>query len=245
MFGTRSILQKLMVHDIIFLIFIMFMFFSMTLVIFFFRGPLECAEGPSGEGIVEKALESLEKSQGFTFVINEEAQGYQLMFAGQVFNPDKLIGILRDYDLKVYRISEDLFVKNPLSEEWEMLKEEEMEDLNSFVQSPLYVLSHIYNHWPDYEEVRREYVGEKAYLVINYLPPEGSWGNLLDNYYPSLSLEQLKHVSCHLWIKEEEGCLYKIRFLLTLDLKEEGIQTISRDIIIKSPEKDVSPPLIF
>lgn len=245
MFGTRFIFKKILAHDILFITFVLFMFSSLALVFFLFQEPRECAGGNPEEEIVERVMENLVKAPGFTFVIKEETRNYQLMFAGQVVNPDKIIGVLSEYDLKVYRISEDLFIKNPLSEEWEMVKEEGMVDLNSFVQNPLDILGHIYKNWPDYEEARRKDKGEEVYLVINYLPPEGTWESLLSNYYPSLSLEQLKHVSCHLRVKEEEGCLERIRFLLTLEVPGEGIQTISREIIIKSPQEDVPPPLLF
>lgn len=200
----------------------------------------QTAETDQAQETVINALINMESSPGYTFVINEETSDYELKFAGHMVNPDKVIGMFGQYDLKIYRISDDIFIKNPVSQEWELAKNLEMEDLGSFIQSPTGIMKEIANKWSDPKLIKREVLNDEGCLVYLYAPPPEERNDFLNAFYPHISPDWLNNLSFRLWIREDDPYLYKIEFLLSLEVPEYGSQEISREILVNSNEQEIT-----
>ena len=233
--------KKIKLH-LLLMIFLFTVFSFLTWA--FLTQPVSEPESP-GQEFVAAAIKNMKNSYGFTFLINEETKKYNLKFSGQVVNPNKVIGMLSDYNLKVYRISDDTFIKNPVSEEWEVVEEIEMRDLNSFIQNPAVILQQIFVNWDDPIEITSENINETDYKLLYYLPSLSLRKEILDAFYPNISPDLINYLSCRLWITEDNPYLHKMEFLMTLEIPGEGHQKITREIMVKPVEREINIPLVL
>ncbi len=241
---TRNNIKiKIIILDFMLLLFLLTAFSMLTLSVILQNE--HNSEAALAQETVITAVRNMENSHGYSFVVNEETNDYELKFAGHMVNPDKVIGMFGQYDLEIYRISDDIFIKNPINQEWEMVNNLEMEDLNNFIQSPTGIMKQILNKCPEPELINKEVMNDTDCLVYLYTPESDERNDFLNTFYPHVSPEWLKNLSLRFWIREENPYLFKIEFLLSLDIPEYGSQEVCREILVKSSDQEIIAPSLL
>ncbi len=196
-------------------------------------------------GIFKDTVLNMNNTYNYTYMIKEETDEYNLEFAGLVINPDKIIGNFRDYNLDVYKVADNLFIKNPLQGEWEMVNEIELEELISFIQSPSEILEQVIMEWSEPAKITSQIVNEKEYLLIIYSPSPQEKEQFILNYYPHLTLYDDVLFNCNVWVKAEEPFLHKLEYIISLESSNGNTNVIRREMFINQEieEKESSETL--
>lgn len=192
--------------------------------------------------IFENAVSNMNSSYDYNYMIKEETEEYNLQFAGLVVNPGKIIGNFSDYNLEIYRIADNLFIKNPLQGDWEIVNEIDLEDLKSFIQIPSDVLEQVIMEWEKPVKVTRHNIQEKEYLLIIYSLESLEKDKFILDYYPHLSSYSTTFLNCNVWITAEEPFLHKMEFIISLKSPEGRTQIIRREMSINHDLEEEETP---
>lgn len=193
--------------------------------------------------IFENVVLNMNSSYDYNYMIKEETNEYNLEFSGLVVNPNKIIGNFSDYNLEVYRIADNLFIKSSLQGDWEIVNEIDLEDLKGFVQSPSHVLEQVIMEWAKPDMVTRHSIGGKDYLLIIHSPESLEKDKFLLDYYPHLSSYSTTFLNCNVWITAEEPFLHKIEFIISLESPEGRTQNIRREMFVNLDAVEEEAPL--
>ncbi|UNC92434.1 hypothetical protein [Candidatus Contubernalis alkaliaceticus] len=189
-------------------------------------------------GIFADTVLNMTNTYNYTYMIKEETDEYNLEFAGLVVNPDKIIGNFREYNLDVYKVADNLFIKNPLQGEWEMVNEIELEDLINFIQSPSDILEQVIMEWTEPAKITSKIVNEKEYLLIIYSPSPQEKEEFILNYYPHLALYEEVLLNCNVWVTAEEPFLHKMEFIISLEDSDGKTEIIRRELLINQEQEE-------
>lgn len=226
--------------------FLLFLFFIFTLVtgsylyeIYYNSSRVNHLE------VFESVLLNMNNTYDYNYIIIEETREYDIEFAGLVVNPDKIIGSFRDYNLDVYKISDNLFIKNPLEGDWEIVNEIDLDELKSFVQSPSYILEQVIMEWEKPFQAARHAAGEEEYYLIIYTLESLEKERFILDYYPHLSSYGTTLLTCNVWITAEEPFLHKVEFIISLTSPEGREEVIRREMLINQdiPEEETPLPV--
>ncbi len=224
--------------------FLLFMFFVFTMVsgsylyeVYYNSSRVNHLE------IFESVLLNMNSTYDYNYLIKEENREYDIEFAGLVVNPDKIIGNFRGYNLDVYKIADNLFIKNPLEGDWEIVNEIDLEELKSFVQSPSYILEQVIMEWEKPFEAARYTIGEEEFYFIIYTLESVEKEKFISNYYPHLSSYSTTLLTCNVWVTAEEPFLYKMEFIISLNSPEGREEVIRREMLINQDITEEEAPL--
>ena len=160
--------------------------------------------------LLNKALQNMEKRKELQVKIEEEGKGYNLSFKGIIVD-ERLIGEIPEYSLHIlYRQSPgELYVKDLKEEQWKKAAELDLDELKTFLSSPLKALKSPSIEGSSFVENKqsRKEGGEKEKKVVKLYIPQKE----LDH-----KLNPGSELYCSVHINQEEEFISKIYY----DLKD-------------------------